>query len=59
MDFQPGKPVQVKVEGVPGGDCRTASKPYLDALPGKVVSDKATPEMQLPPTQVGLGQKIG
>lgn len=46
---------EITVEGVPGGDCRNASKPYLDAIGGEIVQDKPTAEMFEPPNNEHLG----
>lgn len=35
---------EVKVDGIPGGACRIASAPALEALGGSVTSDQATGE---------------
>jgi hypothetical protein len=43
-----GPSVEFKTEGVPGLDCRSASKPYMDAFGGNVVNDVATPEANQP-----------
>jgi hypothetical protein len=58
MKFAPGKPVETKVEGIPGADCRVASKPYLDVLAGAVVSDTKTAEADLPPLSTGVGVSV-
>lgn len=35
---------EVKVDGIPGGACRIASAPALEALGGSVISDELTDE---------------
>jgi len=35
---------EVKVDGIPGGACRVASAPALEAIGGTVVSDELTDE---------------
>lgn len=61
IKLQPGKPMEIKVEGAPGSDCRVASAPYEKALRGKVISDTPTAEANLPSATVtgGIGQQIG
>ena len=57
MTIAPGGATEVEVQGVPGADCKEISRPYLERLAGKVVSDEDTHEMQLPAT-TGLNQNL-
>jgi hypothetical protein len=43
--FKPGGATTVKVEGVAGDKCRALSKPFIEALAGRTVSDEPTDEM--------------
>ena len=56
--IKPGGKTEVKAVGIPGGDCRLATKPYLDALAGKVVSDKPTADAQLPTVGEGVREQV-
>jgi len=58
MKFAIGKPVEVRVNGVKGSACRAFSKPFEDAIGGKVVADVPTAEMTQPAT-VGAEVKAG
>lgn len=53
ITIRPNGQRQVEVEGVPGADCRVASRPYQEALGGQVVSDNPTYEMDLPSAHQG------
>lgn len=48
IKIRPGKPTEFKVEGIPGGDCRVVSRPYEDAIGGKVTSSTNTAEADQP-----------
>ena len=55
-----GGNVSIKVEGVPGGNCRVASEPYVNALAGQTVSDEPTDEMnQVPTVDLDQAQQMG
>lgn len=58
MKFKPGKPVEIKVEGIPGSACHEISGPYEELVSGKVISSKATTDSALPPAQVTLGNDV-
>lgn len=51
MKFTPGKPDEIRVEGAPGGECRTLSKPFTDFLGGQVIKDTPTAEACQPERQ--------
>ena len=55
----PGAPIEMHVEGIPGGGCKSASKAYLDMLPGQTISDKPTAEAMLPPAQTQQTVNLG
>jgi hypothetical protein len=46
-----GGKTNVKVEGVHGGRCAEASRPYLEKMAGGVVSDTPTEEANLAPLE--------
>lgn len=48
ITIPPGKPVTVKVEGIPGEQCHAVSRPYEDAIGGKVIKTESTPEANQP-----------
>lgn len=56
MKFQLGKPVEVTVNGVKGTACRAFSKPFVEAIGGKVVSDTPTVEMNQATAGTGVAQ---
>lgn len=57
MKFALGKAVEVKVNGVKGKACLAFSKPFEDAIGGKVTEKTATPEMDQVATQ-GTGETV-
>jgi hypothetical protein len=48
INVKPGGKTVIVPTGYGGDLCRNATKPYVDALLGKVVSDKDTEEAQMP-----------
>lgn len=58
MKFKAGKPVEIKVEGIPGAACHDISRPYEELLGGRVISSKDTVEAALPPAQVTVGGDV-
>ena len=56
ITLKPGQPMKIETKGIPGGNCHQASKPYLDALGGHVISDTPTAEANLP--EVKAQQKV-
>lgn len=49
MKFRRGKPVEIKVEGVHGQDCKALSRPFEQLIGGRTVSDTDTEEIHLAP----------
>lgn len=45
MNFKPGRPVRIEVNGVQGQACRGLSEPFQRAIGGSVVSDTPKAEM--------------
>ena len=53
-----GGQTSVKVEGVPGGQCVEASRPYKERLAGEVASDRPTEEIhQIPLSELDEQQE--
>lgn len=56
MTFTLGKPTEIRVNGVKGTACRAFSKPFEEAIGGKITSDTPTAEM-LQTAAVGIAQQ--